>query len=289
MEDAKRRLIELVRFHCKSPKEKTAIPGLTFFRSEMPTEAFRSLYDPRLCVVLQGRKEIIIDRSRIAVGPEDYLVVVLDIPVSARVSEATAPSPHYAITLDLDPEIIAEIVANDAGQRSPTVTTTGAATSAITADILEPLERLARLLDRPEDIKTLAPLIRREVIYRLAQGSLGHMLAASATASSRLARITRTAAWIKANFNSAASIAALAEMAGMSETSYHRAFKAATAMSPLQYRTRLRLHEARRQLQLGADKIGAVAYAVGYESQSQFNREYRKLFGKSPKSDISRA
>jgi len=285
MELAKRRLIELVRFHCKSHKEKTAIPGLTLFRSEMPTEAVRSLYDPRLCIVLQGRKEIIIDRSRIAVGPEDYLVVVLDIPVSARVSEATALSPHYAVTLDLDPEIIAEIVASNAVQRSPTATTMGAATSAVTADILEPLERLTRLLDRPEDIKTLSPLIHREVIYRLVQGNLGNMVAESATASSRLARITRTTVWIKANFDKTVSIAALAEMAGMSQTSYHRAFKAATAMSPMQYRTRLRLHEARRRLQLGADKIGAVAYAVGYESQSQFNREYRKLFGKSPKSD----
>lgn len=285
MESVKRRLIELVRFHGVSIKQATAVPGLTLYRSDRPTAPVRSLYNPRVCVVLQGNKEIVIDREVIDVGPDDYLVVVLDLPVSARISQASAASPHYALTLDLDPEVIAD-VATDVSVSSPGEgATKGAATSPLTIDILEPFERLTRLLDRPSDIKTLAPLFQRELVYRLIQGGLGDMLLQTAQSTSRLGRVARTISWIKAHFHEPLVIADLADMAGMSQTTYHRAFKAATSISPLQFRTRLRLHEARRQLQLGADSIGAVAYAVGYESQSQFNREYRKLFDKPPGDD----
>lgn len=287
MEATRRSLIELMRFHCSAPKQKTPVPGLTLFRNEAPTEPVRSLYDPRLCVVLQGRKELILDRQHIEIGPRDYLVVVLDLPVTARVAEASPGHPHYAITLDLDPAIIAELVA---GKREPrsAAKTKGAAIAGLTADILEPLERLVRLLDRPMDIETLAPLMQRELFYRLIQGSLGDMVIESGIGNSRLSRIARTTAWLKANFDQPVDVATLADIAGMSQTSYYRAFKAATAMSPLQFRARLRLHEARRRLQLGVEKIGSVAFAVGYENQSQFNREYRKLFGRPPGADLSR-
>ncbi|MDK4718498.1 AraC family transcriptional regulator [Rhizobium sp. CNPSo 3968] len=287
MEATRRSLIELMRFHCTAPKQKTPVPGLTLFRNEAPTEPVRSLYDPRLCVVLQGRKELILDRQHIEIGPRDYLVVVLDLPVTARVAEASPGHPHYAITLDLDPAIIAELVA---GKREPrsAAKTKGAAIAGLTADILEPLERLVRLLDRPMDIETLAPLMQRELFYRLIQGSLGDMVIESGIGNSRLSRIARTTAWLKANFDQPVDVATLADIAGMSQTSYYRAFKAATAMSPLQFRARLRLHEARRRLQLGVEKIGSVAFAVGYENQSQFNREYRKLFGRPPGADLSR-
>ncbi|AYG69934.1 MULTISPECIES: AraC family transcriptional regulator [unclassified Rhizobium] len=287
METTRQSLIELMRFHCTVPKQKTPIPGLTLFRSDAPTEPVRSLYDPRLCVVLQGRKELILEREHIEIGPSDYLVVVLDLPVTARVAEANPHRPHYAITLDLDPAIIAELVADKSERRSATKTK-GAAIAGLTADILEPLERLVRLLDRPKDIETLAPLVQRELFYRLIQGGLGDMVVESGLGSSNLSRIARTTAWIKANFDQPVDVATLADIAGMSQTSYYRAFKAATAMSPLQFRTRLRLHEARRRLQLGIDKIGSIAFAVGYENQSQFNREYRKLFGRSPGADLSR-
>ncbi|KAG9611569.1 hypothetical protein KCV01_g2447, partial [Aureobasidium melanogenum] len=285
MESVKRRLIELVRFHGVSIKQATAVPGLTLYRSDRPTAPVRSLYNPRVCVVLQGSKEIVIDREVIDVGPDDYLVVVLDLPVSARISQASAASPHYALTLDLDPEIIADVATDGLVSSPGEGATKGAATSPLTIDILEPFERLARLLDRPSDIKVLAPLFQRELVYRLIQGGLGDMLLQTAQSTSRLGRVARTIGWIKAHFHEPFVIADLADMAGMSQTTYHRAFKAATSISPLQFRTRLRLHEARRQLQLGADSIGAVAYAVGYESQSQFNREYRKLFDRPPGDD----
>ncbi|NLS17582.1 AraC family transcriptional regulator [Rhizobium sp. P40RR-XXII] len=287
MKTTRRSLIELMHFHCTAPKQKTLVPGLTLFRSDAPTEPVRSLYDPRLCVVLQGRKELILDRQRIEIGLSDYLVVVLDLPVTARIVEASPGQPHYAITLDLDPAIIAELVADKKELRS-VAKTKGAAIAGLTLDILEPLERLVRLLDRPTDIETLAPLVRRELFYKLVQGSLGDMVVESGIGGSRLSRIARTTAWIKANFDQPVDIATLADIAGMSQTSYYRAFKAATTMSPLQFRTRLRLHEARRRLQLGVDKIGSIAFAVGYENQSQFNREYRKLFGRPPGVDLSR-
>ncbi len=285
MEDARRRLMELVQFHCRAAKQATLVPGLTLFRSDVPSEPVRSLYDPRVCIVLQGRKQIVIDRRHIEIGPGDYLVVVLDLPVSASVIEASPVRPHLALTIDLDPQLIAEMTLSETTGAEGRATR-GADTAALTIDILEPSKRLVELLDRPADIETLAPLIRREIVYRLLQGELGDMVRQCGTTGSRLSRVARAAAWIKANFQQPLEIAALADMAGMSVTSFHRAFKAATAMSPLQFRTRLRLHEARRLLLLSGDRIGGIAREVGYESQSQFNREYRKMFGTSPGVDV---
>lgn len=287
MESVRQNLIDLVRFHCTAPKQATCVPGLTLYRSDAPTDPVRSLYNPRVCVVLQGRKEIIIDRQQISVAPSEYLVVVLDLPVTARVAEASPVKPHYALTFDLDPILIAELVPEET-ELGVVDAVRGANTAQVTSEILEPFERLVRLLDKPADISTLAPLFQRELIYRLFQGALGDMVRQSGIGSSRLARIARTTAWIKAHFTQPLDVADLADLAGMSQTTFYRTFKAATTMSPVQFRTRIRLHEARRKLQLGADKIGAVAFEVGYESQSQFNREYRKMFGIAPGDEMKR-
>jgi AraC-like DNA-binding protein len=284
MEATRERLVDLVNFHCRSDKMPTAVPGLTLYRSSQPTKPVRSLYDPRICIVLQGRKQVLIDRRRVEIGPDDYLVVIVDLPVSANVIEAQPSKPHLSLTIDLDPKMVAEAASHGIDE-IPLSGKNSVDTTLLTTDILEPVERLVRLLDRPEDIQTLSPLIHKELLYRLLQGELGTMVGQLGTAGSRLSRIAKAAAWISANFRQSLSVADLAADAGMSITSFHRNFKAATSFSPLQFRNRLRLHEARRQLLLGQAKIGTIAFDVGYENQSQFNREYRKMFGMSPRAD----
>lgn len=281
MDEATRRLKELVQFHCKGAKWASPIPGLTLFRSDHPTRPVRSLYDPRICIVLQGRKQIEIGQTTITIEPGAYLAVVLDLPVSASITAASRVEPHLAITLDLEPVAIAEL---DLAQRKEPQSERfrGAATALLSEDLLEPVERLVRLLDRPADIVTLAPLIQHEILYRLLQGELAGLLRQYASDGSRLSRIVKVSSWIRKNFDEPVEIEHLATMAGMSVTAFHRAFKSATHMSPLQYRSRLRLHEARRRLLLGEAHIGKIAFDVGYNSQSQFNREYRKMFDVAP-------
>ncbi|WFR97932.1 AraC family transcriptional regulator [Rhizobium tumorigenes] len=286
METTKRRLIDHVRAHCRGPKQATAVPGLTLFRSDHPTEPVRSLYNPRICIVLQGRKQISLDRTRLDVGPDDYLVAVIDLPVSANITEATPLEPHFSLTLDLDAELIVDLLFEEES-RGGSSETAGAKTAPQNEDILEPFERLVRLLDRPADIKVIAPLIKREIHYRLLVGSLAALVRQSGTTGTQISRIAEATAWIKANFNKAVSVGDLAQMTGMSVTSFHRAFKSATGSSPLQFRTRLRLHESRRRLLLGGSKAGTIAFEVGYDSQSQFNREYRRMFGVSPLGDVT--
>lgn len=282
-DETERRLKSLVQFYCKGAKWASPIPGVTLFRSDRPFGPVRSLYDPRLCIVLDGRKRISIEETVIEIGPGDCLAVVLDLPVSAGVIEASPARPHLSLTIDLHGDDIAGVIADvpalkalsgDAGR--------GVATAPADQDLLEPVERLLRLLDRPADISMLAPLLRREILYRLMQGRFAPMLSDFVSGGSRLGRISTVTAHIRQNFDRPMVIAELAAMAKMSPTSFHRAFKAATLMSPVQFRTWLRLHEARRRLLIGEGHIGRVAIDVGYHSQSQFNREYRRMFGEAP-------
>lgn len=282
MNDTESNLKNLVRFHCKGAKWPSPIKGLTLFRSDAPTLPVRSLYDPRICMVLQGSKRIQIDDTAIDIRPSEYLAVVLDLPVTASIVAANPAEPHLALTLDLDPTAISELLSPEAGGNDDGPFR-GIATAAVTADLLEPVERLVRLLDRPKDIPTLAPLLQREILYRLLQGGLQDMLRQYVSRGSRLSRIAGITTWISRNFEKPFEIADLADMAGMSVTTFHRVFKAATHMSPLQFRTRLRLHEARRRISLGEHHIGQIAFDVGYGSQSQFNREYRRMFLENPR------
>jgi AraC-like DNA-binding protein len=291
MDEIERRLKSLVQFHCKGAKWPSPIAGLTLFRSDAPFGPVRSLYDPRLCIVLQGRKRIQIEETVIEIGPGDCLAVVLDLPVSAGVTLASLTEPHLSLTFDLDAAAISELtpaagVGGSSQERGRADTDPGVATCRMTGDLLEPVERLVRLLDRPSDIPTLAPLLQREILYRLLQSEFGPMLRDYVAGGSKLSRIAAVTSFIRQNFEQPLEIADLAAMAKMSPTSFHRAFKAATHMSPLQFRARLRLHEARRRLSLASDAhIGRIAFDVGYRSQSQFNREYRKLFGGAPGQD----
>ncbi|QRK14049.1 AraC family transcriptional regulator [Archangium violaceum] len=267
----------------------TAIPRVSLLRAERPGEPLHVLYQPALCVIAQGSKQVMLGEEVYPYDASHYLVVSVDLPVTGQVTRATPKAPYLCFQLDLDPVELAELILK-AGlpapvQRGPS---RGLFLSQTTPALLDAVLRLVRLLDAPEDIPMLAPLAIREILYRLLKGEHGWRLGQIATANSQAERIARAIAWIKSRFAEPLRIEDVAREVHMSPSSLHHQFKAVTAMSPLQYQKQLRLQEARRLL-LSADvDVATAGFRVGYESPSQFGREYRRLFGTPPGRDLRR-
>ena len=277
---------DLIDRHCRVTGQVTPVAGLRLYRAEAPSPQVSTLYRPTLCLVAQGRKQVVLGDSLYEFDPSKYLIVTVDLPVTGCVVEASQPRPYLGLSLDLDPGRVAELLLDNA---PPSPDSQGAiAVTSLGPDLLDPMTRLLRLLDHPDDVPVLAPLIEREIHYRLLQGGQGALLRQAATAGSHLSRIGQAADWIRLHYAEPASIEALAEQAGMSVTSFHRHFKAITTMTPFQYRTRIRLQEARRLMIVDGQTAGAIGFDVGYESQSQFSREYRRMFGAPPAADAAR-
>jgi len=243
------------------------------------------LFTPMLVVVLQGAKQLMIGDRVLRYDTASYFVASLDLPVSGCVIEATPAEPYVAVSLSLDCDALAGLLA-ELPER-PAADPSGFAVSAVTPELLDAWSRLLRLLDTPEDIAVLAPMLEREIHYRLLQGPQGSLLRQAARADSRLSQVRHAIGWLKSHYDRPMRIEALADLAGMSPASFHRHFRAATAMSPLQYQKSLRLQEARRLLIANTDASRA-GYAVGYESASQFSREYARMFGAPPARDAVR-
>ena len=215
------------------------------------------------------------------------MLLSADLPVTGQVIEATARAPYLAISLRLDPAAIAALLIDIPPAQIPT-TGPGFGIGALSADLQAPLLRLLRLIDTPADIRVLAPLAERELLYRLLQGPHGPLLRQLTVPGSRLSQVRRAIEWIRSDLSRALRIEALAAHAGMSASSFHRHFKTVTGLSPLQYQKQLRLQDARRRLLAEPGDVTSVALAVGYESTSQFTREYARHFGLSPARDAAR-
>jgi len=288
MQDTLTTLSALALRHVEGQVTYTAIPRVAISTGTAATRPVPVLYEPMLCLVLQGAKEVLIGERRLRYDPATMFIATLELPVSGCVIEASPGQPYIGVTMALDREILAELLPELPGRGGPgDAATAGFAVSPVTPELLEPWQRLLRLLDTPEDIPVLAPLAEREILYRLLQGPQGGVLRQVARGDSRLSRIRRALAWIRAHYDQKLRIETLTELAGMSAASFHRHFKAATAMSPLQYQKSLRLQQARRLLIADPDAARA-GYAVGYESASQFSREYARLFGAPPSRDADR-
>jgi AraC-like DNA-binding protein len=271
---------------CREPRWQSPIPRLGMMRAEATTPGASVIYDPVVCFAAQGRKRLMLAETVFAYDAAHYLVVSVDLPVVAAITEASPAAPYLALRLGLDPALIAtlllEMPATD-GARA-----IGIGIGAIDPDLLDAVLRLVRLLDRPADAEVLAPLVEREILYRLLRGPQGPMLRQIALADSRLARIARAMALIREEYNRTLRIEALAARVAMSPATLHRHFRAVTALSPLQYQKQVRLHEARRRLLAREGDAQRIGFAVGYESPSQFSREYARLFGAPPARDAAR-
>lgn len=258
-----------------------ALERLRLIRSSTPTEPVHTIYKPTVCFVVQGRKQAMLGERAFIYDPSSYLVVSLDLPVVGSVVEATPTEPYLCVSLDIDLSMLAELALDHAsplmGETPPAI-----ALSAVEPELLGATCRLLRLLDNPRDAKALAPLAEREILYRLLTGEQGAMMRHISTTKSRLGQISRAIAWLKDNYASAISVDQLAAEVGMSSSSFHHHFKAVTALSPLQYRTQLRLQEARRLMVAEGADAASAGFRVGYDSPSQFSREYGRLFGMPP-------
>lgn len=264
----------------------TQIPALRFYRQSKPTEPTAALYEPSLCVVLQGRKRALLGREVYSYDPAHYLVVSADLAMLAEVTHASAREPYLCVRVDLDPALAGELLAS-LPPRPEAPPSRALAVTTIDAPLLDAVARLVALLDDPVHIPVLAPLVLREISYRLLTGEEGARLQQIVATGGHARRIANALRWLKGNFAEPLRIEDLARRVGMSPSTFHHHFKTVTGMSPVQYQKHLRLHEARRLLLAEHLDAGEASYRVGYESPSQFSREYRRLFGAPPRRDVA--
>ena len=268
---------------------ETAVPALKLYRFSQPTRPMPVLQESAVYVVVQGRKQVTVGGETYIYDRSQYLAVSVDLPATGNVIEASPEAPYLCMTLTVDPRELASLIV-DTGRPAPRDDHDGRAlyVSRLRAPLLDGFLRLVRLLDAPEEVPVLAPLILREIHYRLLQSDEFGRLAQVAIGDGRLRRVSGAIAWVKEHFAEPLQIEPLARRVHMSPSALHQHFKAVTAMSPIQYQKRLRLQEARRLLLSGAPSAEAVAYEVGYGSTSQFSREYARLFGLPPRRDAER-
>lgn len=284
-------LRDLVLRHAHGRRTETAIPRVVLHVVHGSAGPTSVIYEPMLCLVLQGTKQVMVGCRCLHYDPASYLVASIDMPATGRILEAGPGKPYVSITYAFDPALIADLAMTlppPIPERTAATPGCGVSANPMTPELLDAWLRLLRLLEAPADLPVLAPLLEREIVYRLLQGPQGATLRQIASADSRLSRIRRAIAWMRERYARPLRVAEAAAIAGMSPSSFHRHFKAITAVSPLQYQKALRLQQARRLLLAGGGDAARAAYAVGYESASQFSREYARAFGEPPVRDIAR-
>ena len=265
----------------------TEIPGLTLHRRTAPTAPCSATYEPGVTVIAQGRKRVDLGRSTFIYGESRYLLTAVDLPIVSQIMEASEAMPCLAMSLKLEMPVIRELLSREE-MHAPEVPldSPAMATGEATVEFLSACCRLLDLLNTPRDIPFLSGLIQREIVYRILQGPEGARLRAIATLGDQSHRTAKAIAWIKANYAKPLRVDDLAQVAGMGLSTLHNHFRALTAMSPLQYQKQLRLQAARGRMLVDGLDAASAAFEVGYESASQFNREYRRLFGQPPMRDV---
>lgn len=266
---------------------ETGIPALTLRRFEAPTEKASYLQEPSICVIAQGSKRVLLNEEEYEYDARHFLLTSVNVPVIAQVLEASTDKPYLSLMLKLDQRSITQLMvdSNLPAPRSKEASR-GMAMGEVTPPLVDSLIRLIDLIDEPADIPILAPMVQREIIYRLLTGDQGRRLRQIASAGSHSQQIARAIDWLKDNYHQPFRIDDLAADTGMSTSTFHHHFRALTAMSPLQFQKRLRLTEARRLMLTDNLDASTAAFQVGYESPSQFNREYGRMFGAPPLRDI---
>ena len=265
---------------------KEVFPGFFLARSSRPSQSLNTVYQPAFCFIAQGRKRALLGEEVFRYDPGHYLLFTVDLPLIFQIEKATPHEPYLGLRLDLDPSLVASVLVEaDIKIKKGDASTKAMDVHSIDANLLDAVVRLVRLADEPESSRVLAPLIVKEIIYRLLAGGqgarLGHLLQAGDTQ-----RISRAIGHLREHFDEPLKIDDFARQLGMSVSGFHHHFKSVTAMSPLQFQKQIRLQEARR-LMLGEDLDAASAgFRVGYEDPSYFSRDYKKLFGSPPQRDI---
>ncbi len=282
-------LVERIARIVREDGRAEPLAGLRLHRVSAPTELAHGVSDPAFCVIAQGSKEVFLGEERYQYDPMHYLLATAELPVVSHVIEASPERPYLSVVVRLDPTFVSAVMV-EAGHLAPRSYTNVRAVdvSPLDAGLLDAVVRLVRLLDSPDEAAFLAPLITREIIYRLLKGKQGERLCYIAVQGGHAYRIARAIERLRKEFDQPLRIEDIAQELGMSVSSFHHHFKAVTAMSPLQFQKQIRLQEARRlMLAEGLDALGA-GFRVGYNDAAYFSRDYKKLFGLPPLSDIKR-
>jgi AraC-like DNA-binding protein len=270
-----------------SGERVTEVPGLTLYRRTAPTAPNPSTYEPSLLVVAQGRIRVDLGKASYVFGQSRFLLTSLELPAVSQVITASKEAPYLAFLLRLDMPTVRDILNTEAVHTTEKSSgACGMALGKTTVELVDPCSRMMDLLDAPRDISFFGKLIQREIIYRLLQGSQGARLRAIATSETKCHRTAKAVAWLRSNYEKPLRVEHLATIAGMSRSTLHHHFRALTAMSPLQFQKQLRLQAARQRMLTGELDAASAAFEVGYESPSQFNREYGRFFGRPPIRDI---
>jgi AraC-like DNA-binding protein len=260
------------------------IDGVQVSRRDEPTELTAGIAQPSVAIVASGVKLTLLNGVPYEYGVGQFLVTSLDLPVVGQALKATPDEPFAVVSLRLDPVEIAPLLL-DTPERKPQYA--GLVVSDATPDLLDPVVRLLRIADRPDDVRVLAPGIRREILWRLLTGEQGGLVRQIGLADGMLAHISRAISWIRRHHNEPLLVADLAELAGMSPSTFHRHFRAATSMTPIQFQKQIRLQEARVLLRTQSLTAAEVGFQVGYTSSAHFTRTYRQAFGRTPGEDRS--
>lgn len=266
---------------------ETAIQALTIRRCEAPTELTSYIHEPSICLIAQGAKRVHLGEDVYEYDAHHYLITSVNLPLVAQVLEASKEKPYLSLKLILDQREIAQMMV-DTHLPMPQIKQAerGIAVSEVSLPLLNSFHRLLDLLDSPADIPILSPLIQKEILYRLLTGEQGRRLRQIASSGSHSHQIARAIDWLKNNFREQLRVSELAAHAHMSTSTFHHHFRSLTAMSPLQFQKTLRLHEARQLMFAEHMDAATASFQVGYESPSQFSREYSRQFGAPPLKDI---
>ncbi|WP_159994204.1 AraC family transcriptional regulator [Roseomonas sp. 18066] len=268
-------------------KTETGIPRVAMVQGQVPAHELAACYDPMVNLILQGSKSMTVGSQTLHYDPATYFVMSVDLPAVGAVHPSASGDPYLAVSLTLDRPVIAALLTDLPAPAVPSPLA-GFSVAAVTPELLDAWLRMLRLMDRPGDIPALAPAYEREILYRVLQGPQAALLRDIATPSTALARINLAIQWIRQHFAEPLRVEMLAAIAAMSPSAFHRHFKSATALSPVQFQKRLRLLQARLLLISGGLKASDVAFDVGYESATQFSREYARFFGAPPAKDAAR-
>jgi AraC-like DNA-binding protein len=265
----------------------TEIPGLRLYRRSLTTACTSAAYEPSLVVFVQGKKRINVGKTTYVCDGSNFLLTSIDLPVVSQVIAATEKEPMLGLLLKLEMPAVREILSQQEFHlREVSADARGMAVGVTSLELLDACSRLVDLLAVPQDIPFLAGLIQREIIYRLLRSPQGKHLSAIATLGEQSHRTAKAVEWLRVNYAKPLRVEELAAMARMGVSTLHHQFRSLTAMSPLQYQKQLRLHVARERMLNGGLDAASAAFEVGYESASQFNREYSRFFGQPPMRDI---
>ena len=283
------RLEEIRKIVMKANPYKTdsGIPRVFMVKGKVPEHELSGMYEPMINLVLQGSKTLTIGDEVLRYNPANYFVMSIDVPGTGVLNQGKNGEPYLSVNLYIDPKILSEVIDNLPDDSSSTVAR-GFSVCPMTNELFDAWVRMLRLIERPNEISALAPLYEREILFRVLQGPQGWLLREISNKNSAISKMRKAIKWIKQHFKEDFKVDDLASYAGMSVTSLHRHFKSITNMSPIQYQKQMRLLEARRLMIQNGESATTVALEVGYESPSQFSREYSRYFGLPPSKDIQR-